>query len=99
MQITEKGKQVVASMEFILEMREFLAELHADGVPDELGIATAVSLMAWALTGHDLNRPPTTDAELEALVMFCDDHVEEIEAAGGACLAMLCEHDCGPTIH
>ena len=99
LQITEKGKQVVASLEFAEEIRNFLAEQHADGVPDEQGIAVAVTLIAWALTGHDINRPPKTDDELAALAIFCESHAAEINAAGGACLATLVKNDCGPTIH
>jgi hypothetical protein len=97
MQITEKGKQVVASLEFAHEIRRFLAEQHATGVTDELGIAAAVSLIAWVLTGH--NRPPKTDDELAALAIFCDSHVAEIEAAGDVILTMLCKIDCGPIVH
>jgi hypothetical protein len=99
MQITKNGKQVVASLEFAENIREFLAKLHADGVPDDVGIAAAVSLIAWALTGHDINRPPETDDELEALANFCDSHVAEVNAAGGVCLATLYKNDCSPTVH
>jgi hypothetical protein len=99
MQITEKGKQVVASLEFAHELRRFLAERHAAGVTDELGIAAAVSLIAWVLTGHEINRPPKTDDDLTALAMFCDSHVAEIEATGGVILTRLCEIDCGPIVH
>jgi len=87
--ITEKGKQVVASLEFAENLRECLAAMHADGVPDDVGIAAAASLTAWALTGHDINRPPKTDDELEALALFCDSHAAEVDAAGDVLTANL----------
>jgi len=99
MQITEKGKQVATSLEFAQQMKTFLAELHAEGVPEKVGTAAGVSLIAWVLTGHDIDRPPQTDDELAALAIFCDSHAKEIEAAGGAIITTLCNVDCGPTIH
>jgi hypothetical protein len=52
MQITENGKQEVASLEFAQALAGSLAELHASGVPEELGTDLACRLIGWVLTGH-----------------------------------------------
>jgi hypothetical protein len=93
MQITKQGKQAVASLDFAQEIGNLLAELRADGVPDELGIAVTVCLIGWVLTGHCINCLPKTDEEWTALAIFCDSHAAEIDEVGGACLAVVCQND------
>lgn len=98
LQITERGKQVVASLDFALVIKKHLAELHAEGTSDIRGEATALALIAWALAGRDINQPPQGD-ELIALADFINTHSTQIEAAADGCLATLVKHDCGSTVN
>jgi hypothetical protein len=99
MEITDAGKQRVSSLEFALEMRKYLAELHANGTSEELGKGQIISIIAWALVGHDTSRPPQSTEDLLELKNFVNSHVEEINAAATACIEGLAKHDCGDTIH
>jgi hypothetical protein len=47
-------------------------------------------LLAWALTGNDINRMPEDD-EWEALIEFCKTHSEEIDTSGRKCLQAMCD--------
>src|SRR5271166_3143614 len=89
MQITENGKQEVASLEFALGLACSLVDLHAAGVPDELANAVADHLIGWVLTGHCVDRMPMTSDEWAALQRFCNSHAAEIGDVFVACVAML----------
>jgi hypothetical protein len=94
MQITEEGRQLVASKEFQRHMREFATELHADGLSHDMGTAVLVTKIAWTLTGHDPYGEMTGDLdELAALKLFVDGHVAEINAIGDTCLTTAMEDD------
>jgi len=99
LEITNAGKQLVSSLEFRSELRKYVEELQANGTSEEHGKAQIISIVAWALTGHDINRPPQSPEDLIELKNFVDSHVEEINAAVGAALVALVKHDHGDTIH
>jgi hypothetical protein len=98
MQITEAGKKQVASLAFALEIREYLSKLHAAGAQDDFGQGAAISVIAWVMTGHDINRPPAAEELLE-LVNFVNCNAAQVNAAADACLENLVKNDCGPVVN
>ncbi|GEM_PF-4449150 len=55
MNVTDAGRQRVATLEFASQLRDFLAKRRAEGVSEKLGIA-AVNFVALALAGRDPRR-------------------------------------------
>jgi hypothetical protein len=98
MKITEAGKRTAGSPEFALTIREFLAERHAEGMSEEIGRATALSMIAWAVAGRDVNTPPQ-DSESVELALFINEHVAELNAFADKCLENLVHNDCGDTVN
>jgi hypothetical protein len=98
MQITEAGKRFVASREFALELRSFLAEVHRDHPSEEHGRAVAISVIAWVLAGRDWNTSPQSAEEALELATFVNENAPEINAIAGKCLENLVDHDCGDTV-
>ncbi len=98
MKITEAGKQLVESRKFALELREFLSEFHSEGMSEEQGRATAISLIAWAASGHDVNHPPASEELLE-LAVFVDSNASQVNALADKCLDNLVDNDTDGTVH
>jgi hypothetical protein len=100
MKITEAGKRTVGSPEFALTIREFLAlaQRHAAGMSEEMGKATTLSVIAWAVAGHDINTPPK-DSESVELALFINEHAAEQNAFADKCLENLVHNDCGDTVN
>jgi hypothetical protein len=98
-QVTEAGKRLVANLDFALLLKKYLVERYRDGMSEEEGRTTAASLIAWAITGHDVNRPPQSGEELTALANFIKTHAVIVNAASDACVEKLAKHDSGPAVH
>jgi hypothetical protein len=92
MQITDDGWRLVTSLEFALELKKAVMDYQADN-DDGLGGPYAFTLMAWAVTGHDINEPPRNDDELTELAAFIMTHRPAIQAVEEACLKHLAKHD------
>ena len=92
LQITDEGWRLVTSLEFALVIKEAVTAHQADS-DDGLGGPMAWTLMAWTMTGHDINEPPRGDDELSELAAFVLTHRPQLQAAEDACLKHLAEHD------
>jgi hypothetical protein len=98
MKITDSGKKLVESVPFALQIRECLAQLTGKESSEEHGNATAVSLIAWAASGHDLNQPPKGHEVID-LAHFIYSNVPEINALVNKCLENLVEYDTNGTVN
>jgi hypothetical protein len=98
-QATEAGKRLVATLDFALMLKDYLVGQCRDGAPQDEVRAAAASLIAWAITGHDVNRPPQSGEELIALANFIQTHAAIVNAASDACVEKLAKHDSGPAVH
>jgi hypothetical protein len=99
MNITESGKRLVESEQFALELREFVENLKAEGMPEDQGKATIISYVAWALAGRDVNHPPSSGEEALELGAFVREHASEIDAFVAKCLQTLVDNDCGSAVN
>lgn len=72
LQVTEKGKQLVSSSEFAEFIRAELNKKLANGSePGDVSLF-AFTLIAWALTGRDVEQPPRTTDEQTAFFIFIE---------------------------
>ena len=94
MEFTIEGKQHVQSLEFARKIRPVVSSVRTE----ELGTALALSMIAWAATGHNEDIPPTKEEAIE-LGQFANSHVSELNAFAGVGLKLLVDYDCGTAVH
>jgi hypothetical protein len=93
MQITEDGKRTVASLEFALEFGRRIDDLRQEGnLSEHEQVCALAAMVAWVLTGHDINREPQGH-EIVELVKFTAEHANEVDQIVHLCLSDLMEHD------
>jgi hypothetical protein len=89
LQMTEAGKQRVATLEFAEIVRDAIADISEE----RLGQGMALTLIGWAMAGQDVSQPPKTPDELTALAVFIERHRSQIEAVADAMVITLAAHD------
>jgi len=98
MEITAVGRRLVESREFALRLRKIAAR-HQKQIPGNAGLSMFVGLICWAATGHDIARPPRSQAERRELAEFARKHTAQLNKLADKCLENLVKHDTGGKVH
>jgi hypothetical protein len=94
LQITEAGQKLVETTAFAVCIKDSTADME-----DAARQATLFSLVAWALTGRDINQPPQSADELAAFAAFIQTYRPQIQAASDVCAKNLMDLISGGNIH
>lgn len=88
-EITAAGWLQVHSPAFAELVRNELARYRDERLREKFGI----SLVAWVVTGHDMNKPPQAANEMLALLTFVNSHTAQVQEVVNSVLATLAAHD------
>lgn len=92
LQITERGKQVVASPAFIQHIKALLKTR----APQLLRASVAFVQIAWALTGGDVEAPPITDQDKTDFTIFLLNNKKAIREMSDQLSATIFREEFGP---
>ncbi len=93
-QITERGKRVVESPEFIQHIRSVLREQDECTATERAQIAFVE--IAWALAGRSIDAPPRTEQETTDFTIFLLNNKKAIREMSDKLTATLFREDFGP---
>lgn len=86
-QITERGKQTVASPDFAQLIKSVLVKYELSSAQERVHVAFI--LIAWALMGRDVTAPPRTADEQTDLAVFIESNRKAINDVSDKIAATL----------